>query len=175
MARRAQPGDQTHQVAFCHRCASRGRSAFAAPDVEKNRAPLARHRWIRIMANLDQPAIGKVVMPHFLLLEPGRRMSRIINRDKAVVLRTLDIIDPGIGCRYLVKWIISARRQLRIVSINLPHPKDTGRSATVVFFLAETRFILSGQASAPCSTSFAEKNRNWRSHWVPIAACFSFK
>jgi len=62
------------------------------------------------MANFHQPSIGEVVMPHFLLFEPRRRLCRIGYGNELVIIRMVDIVDPGIGLCYLMKWKIGALR-----------------------------------------------------------------
>ena len=49
------------------------------------------------MPDLDQPAIGEIVVPHFFFREPRRRMFRIVDRDKPIVVGPRRIINPGIG------------------------------------------------------------------------------
>ena len=71
------------------------------------------------MPNLHQPAISKIVVPHFLFLEPRRRIRRIGDRDETIVIRTLHVIDPGIGRRDLMEGEIGAGRKLRVVGVNL--------------------------------------------------------
>ena len=138
MAGCAEPLDHAHEVLFRHGGAARGRAIQPAPDVKKDRTPFARDGAVGVVTDLDQPAIGKVMMSHFLLLKPWRRMRRILNRDKLVVIRTVDVIDPGVSRSHLMKWIIGPGWQTRIVSVNLSDAKNPGRSAAVMFFLVQT-------------------------------------
>ena len=82
----AQPGDETDEVTLCHRRAASGRARHAPSDVEEDGAPFVRRSRVGIVPDLDQPAIGEIVMPHFFLCEPGWRMFRIVDRDKLVVV-----------------------------------------------------------------------------------------
>src|SRR6188474_3002519 len=71
MALLAQPADQLEESALRHCRATGARPCRAAPNVEKDRTPLVRLRRVGIVPNLDQPAVGKVVMAHFLFRKPG--------------------------------------------------------------------------------------------------------
>jgi hypothetical protein len=124
--------------------------------MEKNRAPVARHRRIGVVTNLDQPAICEVVVPHFLFVEPRRRICRVIDSDETIVVGIGNVIHPGIGGRNLMKGIIRPRRQLRVVSVNLSETKNSGRGALIALFLAQPVFLLPGEATAPGEAFFAE-------------------
>src|SRR2546428_2494032 len=103
-----QPGDQFHQIGLRHRGAARGWSINAATDVKKNGAARAGHRWIGIMPNFHQPAISKIGVAHLLFGEPRRRIRRVRNRDKTIIVRTAHVIAPGVGGGYLMRGIITA-------------------------------------------------------------------
>src|SRR4051812_22709661 len=94
--------------------------------MEKNRAPLAGHGWIGVVANLHQPPIGKIVMSHFLLLKPRRWICGIRDGHEFVVVGAFYVIDPGVGSRYLMEGIISPGRQLGIICINSADPENPG-------------------------------------------------
>ena len=122
MFRRPQPRNESDQVAFCHGGAAGRGPAHPPANMEKDGAPLARHGRIRVMPDFHQPAIGKVVVPHFLFLEPGRRIGRVRDGDKTVIIGTRYVIDPRIRGRYLMKRIIGPRRELGIIRINRANP-----------------------------------------------------
>src|ERR1044071_3464773 len=123
-----QPGDQFHQIGLCHRGTARGWPSNAAPDVKKNGATRTGHGWIGIMPNFHQPTISKIGVTHLLFGEPRRRIRRVRNGDKAIVVRTAHVIAPGVGGRYLVKGVIGPRGKVSIVSVDLTDSKDPRRS-----------------------------------------------
>ena len=93
----AQPADEADQIAFRHGGAARSRTGHAASNMEENCAAFVRHGRIRVVPDLDEPVIGEIVVPHFFLGEPPRRIFRIIDRDQLVVVGARRIINPGIG------------------------------------------------------------------------------
>src|SRR2546422_11320180 len=101
------------------------------------------------MSNLDEPTVGEIIVPHFLFAEPGWWIRRIVDRDKTVVVRAADIIDPRIRRTHLMERIIRAARKLRVVSINFADFENAGRSSTVSLFLSQSTFILAGETTAP--------------------------
>ncbi len=163
----SEPRDELNEIRLGHRRASRARPIFPAAYVKKYCAPVPRHRRIGIMPNLNQPSIGKIVMPHLLLLKPGRRMLGVRYRYHPVVVGKINIVDPRIGFRYLMKWVIRTRRQLGIVGIDFPDAKDSGRCAPIAFRLVQSRFALAFQAAPPGQTKFPEQNRDRRGDLTP--------
>src|SRR4051794_28271120 len=99
-------------------------------------------------------------MPHLLLLEPRRRVGRIRDGDKAVVVRTVNVIHPGVSGRYLMERIVRSGRKLGVVGINYADSEDAGRSPPVPLFLVQPRLILPCHSAAPCDAAFAEEHRN---------------
>src|ERR1700694_4639728 len=127
----AQPGDHSNKIAFGHGCATGRWAAYPAPNMKKDGAALPRNRWVGIVPNFNQPAISEVVMPHFLLLEPWRRVLGIFDRDEAIVIGALHIIDPRVRARDLMKGVIRTRRELRIVGIDFSNSKNSSRGAAI--------------------------------------------
>src|SRR2546423_2509940 len=127
--------------------------------MKKNRAARAGHWRVGVVADLDQPTVRKIVVPHFLFLEPGRRLGRIGNGDESIVIGTLHVIDPGVGGRDLVKREISTGRKRGVVSVDFSDLKNSRRGAAVAFGFAETIFILTRDAAAPGSAAFCEQDR----------------
>src|SRR4051812_35751068 len=105
-------------------------------------AAMPRHGRIGIVANLDQPSIGEVVMPHFLLLEPGWRLGRIVNGNEPVVIGTLHIVDPRVCGGDLMKWIIRAVGQVGVVSVNSADPKNASGRAPIALLFSQTGLVL---------------------------------
>src|SRR4030095_13695948 len=160
MALLPQPADQLHQRTLRHRRATGGRPHLAAADVKKNRAPLVRLWRIGIVPNLDQPAIGKILMAHLFFRKPGWGMLRVVDRDKTIIVRTGGVIDPGVGFGHLMKGKFRTRRERRIVGVDFADAKDAGRRATVPLLFAQAVFILTGEAATPGQTVLAEQDRN---------------
>ena len=102
-------------------------------------------------------------------------MRGIVDGDKAVIIGTHPVVDPGIGRRDLMEWIIGAFGQLRIVSVNRSDPKNSSRRATVAFFFPQTGFALTSQASAPRNTVFSKQYWKRSGHAFPIAAPISLE
>src|ERR1041384_3389821 len=125
--------------------------------MKKDRAARARDRRIRIMTDLNEPAICKIVMPHFLFLEPGRRVRRIGNGDETVVIRTLHVIDPRVSFGYLMEWEVGPGRKGGIVSVDFPNLKNACRRPAVALRFAQTTFILTRESAAPGQPLFAEE------------------
>ena len=149
MPRLPQPADQFYQIGLGHGGAPSRGPIDSAPDVKKYGAARSGHRWIGIMPNLHQPAVSKIVVPHLLLCKPRRRIRRIGNRDKTIVIRTVHVIAPGVGGRYLMKGIIRALGQFRIISKDLPDPENPGWRSPISFLFLQSRLVLTSQASAP--------------------------
>ena len=156
MALGPQPGDETHEFALRHRGAPRGRTRDSATDVKKDCAAFARHGRIGVVPNLDQPAVGKIVMSHFLLCEPRGRICRVIDRDKTIVVRAVHVIDPGVGCRHLMKRIIRAGGKEPIVGVDLSNPKNSSRRAPIALGFPQAAFILS-QDRCPRPLRFCQR------------------
>ena len=74
------------------------RRAGPAADVEEDGAAGVRDGRIGIVADLDEPAIGEVAVPHLLFLKPRRRILRI-DDDVLVVVRVVAVIDPRVAER----------------------------------------------------------------------------
>ena len=85
------------------------------------------------------------------------------------------VIDPGVGSRDLMKWVIGARRKLRIISVYFPDAKDAGRSATIAFLFSQAGFVLASEAGPPCQTAFAEQHRKRLTNRRPIAVSRALK
>src|SRR6185369_11443532 len=92
------------------------------------------------------------------------------NRDEAIVVGTLHIIDPRIRLRDLVEGKIGAGRQLSVVSVDLADLENTGRRAAIAFGFAQAGFTLPGQTRAPGEPVFAEEDRPRRRDRLPVAA-----
>src|SRR3954451_14326183 len=63
----AQPCDESHQILLSHSRTTCRRPIYSATDVKENRTAIPWHRWIRVVANLNQPAIGEVAAAHFFM------------------------------------------------------------------------------------------------------------
>lgn len=175
LPRRPQPLDHFHQVGLGHRGAAGARPRDAAADVEKNRASRAGHRRIGIVPNLDQPAVSEIVVPHFLFLEPGRRVCRIGDSDEAIVIRMLDVIDPGVRPGDLMEGEIRPGRELGIVGVNFADLKNAGRGAAISFSFAQAIFVLTRNPGTPGQSMFPEQNRMRRCDRIPFSARGTFK
>ena len=126
--------------------------------MKEDGASLVRHRRVGIVPDFDQPAVGKIVVPHFFFCEPGRRIVRVVNRDETVVVRAGRIVDPGVRFRHLVKGEIRPGRERRIVGVNFAKAKNSGGGAAVAFFFAEPAFSLAGEAAAPGEAVFSKED-----------------
>ncbi len=122
------------------------------------------------MSDLDQPAISKIVMPHFLFFEPRRRVLRMIDRDKTIVIWAVAIIDPGIRTRYLMEGKIGSGRKLRVICIYLAELENSGWRPSVALFLFKTALVLAGEAATPGNPAFSEKHRHGRANGTPGTA-----
>ena len=80
MPRRSHPCDQVDEVGFRHRRATGTRPRDAPTNMEKDRAAGAGLGRIGVVPNFHQPAIRKIVVPHFLFFEPGRRFRQDAQR-----------------------------------------------------------------------------------------------
>lgn len=165
----AQPGDQPNEIAFRHRRATGRRASDAAANVKEDRAAVVRQWWIGIVPNLNQPAICEIVVPHFFLREPRRRMRRILDRDEAVVVRAVAVVDPGVGCRHLMKRKVGAGRKRGVVRVDFSDLENARGRAAVPFVFVPAGFILAGNSPAPGETVFAKENRHRFAHWSPRA------
>src|SRR5207248_9030272 len=97
------------------------------------------------------------------------------NCSKMIVIGTFDVIDPCIRGCHLMEREISARRQVGIVSVDLPDPENARGSATVPFGLSQAAFVLAGQAAAPGEAMFSEKHRPRRRGSFPFATRRAFE
>src|SRR5262245_47602587 len=122
-------------------------------------AAFVRHGRVGVVPDLDQPAISEVTVSHFLFCEPRRRMIRLINFDKPVVVGPRGIVDPCVALRHLMKRKIRARRQGRIVGVDFTNLKYSRWGPTVAFLFVQSAFVLAGQTSAPGESVFSEQNR----------------
>ena len=86
MARGTKPRDHFHEFRFSHRGATSSRAIYSAANMEKNRAPGAGNGRVGVVADFDQPVIGKVARPHFFVRVVVRRIFRI-DDDVAIVIR----------------------------------------------------------------------------------------
>ncbi|MDB6146581.1 MAG: hypothetical protein JWO45_245 [Spartobacteria bacterium] len=173
MARITQPFDQANKVILRHRRASRRGTADSTANVKKYRAPLARHRWIGIMADLNQPTIAKVVMPHILFFKPRGRMSRILDGHESVIIGASHIIHPRIRQSDLAKPELRPWGKLRIVGVNFADSEDAGGSTTVALFFSQASFILTSQTPTPRDSAFAEEDGDRPTDRGPCAATLS--
>ena len=124
------------------------------------------------MSNLHQPPISKIIVTHLLFGKPWRRVRGIRNRNKAIVVGVIHIIDPRVRFRDLMERIIGAWRKLRIVSVNLPDAENPGGRTAVLFGFSQTFLTLSYQTAAPCETIFTEKGGNRGRDRRPISFPF---
>src|SRR5436309_11723218 len=174
MAFRAQPRDQLHQIFLRHRRAASGWPVHAAPNMKKNRASRAGHRWIGIVADLNEPLIREIAGAHFFVRVIVRRIFWI-DHDVTVVIGRTRIIAPNVCLGYLMILIITAGRQARSISKHLPDFENSCRCAAISLFLSKTRLVLSGQSCAPGDPVFAKQHWERSSYWSPIATARSFK
>ena len=87
-------------------------------------------------------------------------MLRVVDCDKAIVIRAGRVVDPGVGFGHLMKGKFRARRECRVIGVDLADAKDDGRSATIAFLFPQTAFILTGEAPTPGQPILAEQDRN---------------
>lgn len=175
MARSAEPPNQLNQIPLGHGRAPGCWAIHSAPDMKENRTAQPRHGRIGIMADFDQPAIGKVVMPHFLLFKPPRRMRRILDGDKPIVIGAVQVVDPSIGRCDLMERVIGAGRELGVIGVNLADTENAGRCATVAFFFLQAWFARAGETISPSHTILAKQNGKRPGHTFPIVAVLPFK
>ncbi len=119
------------------------------------------------MPDLDQPAVGKVVMPHLLFRKPGRRIIRIVDRDVLVVIGAGGIVDPGVGFGHLVERELRPGRQRRVVSVDFADAENSRRRPTVPLLFAQPVFVLADEAAAPGEPVLSEKNRDRLANRLP--------
>ena len=164
-----QPGNDLYQVRLGHGRAPGGRPVDPAANVKKYRAAIARNGRIGIVTNLDEPMISEIARAHFLVAIIVRRIFWI-NHDVTIVIGRARIVAPKIGVADLMKWIIAARRELGIVSVDFSDPKNARRRTAIAFLFAKARLILTGQASSPGNAILAKQHRERRGHRVPSAS-----
>ena len=103
-------------------------------------------------------------------------MRRIVDGDKAIVIRVVYIVDPSIGGRDLMKRVISPGRKLRVVSVNLADAENAGWRAAVMFFFSQASIVLDGETCAPSHAILAKQNVERPGYGFPIvAAVLPFK
>src|SRR6202023_135319 len=124
---------------------------------------------------LNQPTISEIVMPHLLFLEPWRRVVGIFDRDEAIVIGTLYIIHPCVRACDLMKRVICARRKLRVVGINLPDAKNSGRCAAIPFLFSKPGFRVAGEPASPGDAAFSKERGTGRANRRPAATARTFK
>jgi hypothetical protein len=175
MARSAEPPNQLNQIPLCHGRAPGRWAIHPAPDMKKNRTAQPRHGRTGIVADFDQPAIGKIVMPHFFPFEPRRRMRRILDGDKPIVIGAVHIVDPSVGRCDLMERVLGAGRELGVVGVNLADTENAGRRATVAFFFLQAGFARAGKTISPSHPILAKQNGKRPGHAFPIVAVLPFK
>ena len=74
-----------------------------------------------------------------------------------------------------MKRIIGAGRQLRVVCVDLADMENTGGCATVMLLLAQSRFLLAGQAASPGEPRFPEQDRKGLALCDPLAPRRAFE
>src|ERR1043166_571091 len=109
-------------------------------------------------------------MPHFLFLEPGRRLRWVGNGDETIVIGTVHVIDPRVGLGHLVEREIGVGRKRGIVSVDFPNLKNAGGRTAVALRFAQTTFILPRETAAPGKALFAKEDRPSLRDWRPVAA-----
>jgi len=143
--------------------------------MKENRTAQPRHGRIGIVANFDQPAIGKVVMPHFFLFKPPWRMRRIFDRDKSIVIGAVHVVDPSISCCDLMERVIGAGRELGVIGVNLADTENAGRRATIAFFFLQAWLPRAGKTISPSHAILAKQNGKRPGHAPPIVAVLPLK
>src|SRR5207302_4746878 len=98
------------------------------------------------------------------------RRSFRIDDDVSVISWRPRIVAPNVGLGDLMIWIISARRQFRVVTENLADGKNSGRRTAIAFLLVQTLLALSYDPASPSQTIFAEQNRHRRRNRSPRSA-----
>ena len=61
------------------------------------------------MSDLDKPVVRKISQSHFSLVVPGWRVVRI-DHLMLVVIRAVQIVDPGVRGRHRVKRVVCTWR-----------------------------------------------------------------
>src|SRR5205814_6319404 len=151
----AQPCDKSHQILLSHRRATCGRSIYSATDVKENRTAIPGHRWIRVMANLNQPAIGEVAATHlFMTVIVG--WITWIDYDVSIVIRRTGIVAPNISFGHLMKRIFRSGWQRFIIGENFADAENTRGRTTIALVFSQAGFVLTGDSAAPSHTILPE-------------------
>src|SRR5207244_8346700 len=72
-------------------------------------------------------------------------------------------------------WIITARRQLRIVSKDLANFENSGGRAAISLLFSKTRPVLPQQTRAPGQPVLSKQHRKRSSHSGPLSVAWSLK
>jgi len=163
-----QPADEREEVGLRHRRAARRGARLAAADVEKDGAPKARLGRVGVVADLDQPAVGEIVVAHPLLFKPRRRVFQI-HGDMAVVFRQARVVHPGVGCGDGVERGGGPFGQRLVVGVNRPERKDPGRGAQVALDFGPTFPLGAVNPAPPREAVFAKQNGDRPEGRLPVA------
>lgn len=145
----AEPADHGDQVGFREGGAASRGSVWPAAEMKEDGAAGPGNRFIAVVPDLDEPAVGEIAVAHLLLFEPGRRLLRI-DHDMLVVERAEGgIIDPGVRLRDRPVGVFRPGGQLRIRGIDLADPENAGGGAFVALLLDGRAEALAGHADAP--------------------------
>src|SRR5258707_413962 len=117
----------------------------------EDRTAIAGHGRIRIVPNLNEPAISEIAAAHFFMAIIVGRITRIDHNMPVVIGRTR-IIAPDISIGHLMKWIICSQRQRGIVGKNLADPKNASGCPTITLVFSQTRLVLTGDPTSPGQT-----------------------
>src|SRR5207249_9048758 len=85
--------------------------------------------------------VGEVTRTHFFVRVIIWRILRI-NHDVSIVIGGVRIIAPNVCFSDLMIWIVTARRQLRIVSKDLANFENSGGRAAISLLFSKTRLVL---------------------------------
>src|SRR5439155_3557548 len=72
-------------------------------------------------------------------------------------------------------WIMTARRQLRVVSKDLSDLENSGGRSPVSLLLSKTRLVLPRHTRAPSQPVFPKESWKRSSHRSPLSAAWSLK
>jgi hypothetical protein len=78
--------------------------------MEKDRASVAWHWRIRVVPNLDEPAISEITQAHLCFFVPAGRILGV-DFDVLVVVRIVHVIDPRVSRSHSVEWVLGTGRQ----------------------------------------------------------------